>query len=102
MWRDLEVAGASLFIRALRCRIRDVCFCGFDVLFFVWGFLFSDFGGRDAMPYIPRVRDDRCPASALKCCRLGPLGDASGSFSLVLASVCGSFVSVVGFMYLLL
>ncbi len=29
----------------------------------------------------------RCPASALKCVGPGPLGDASGSLSLVLASV---------------
>ena len=29
----------------------------------------------------------RCPASALKCFEPGPLGDASGSFSLVVASV---------------
>ena len=29
----------------------------------------------------------RCPASALKCIEPGPLGDASGSFSLVVASV---------------
>ena len=96
------MTGASFIVRAMRFCLRYVSFFDSSVLFLVWGALFSCFGGRDARPYIPRVRDDRCPASALKCCSPGPLGDASGSFSLVLVSVCGSFVSVVGVMYLLL
>ncbi len=52
--------------------------------------MFSDFGERDARPCVTRVRFvlfERCPASALKCVVPGPLGDASGSFSLVMASV---------------
>ena len=54
----------------------------------VW--LFFRFGERDARPCETRVRlvfFMRCPASALKCVGPGPLGDASGSLSLVLASV---------------
>ncbi len=44
-------------------------------------------GDGVAKPYVPRVRNDRCPASALKCFKPGPLGDVSGNFSLVLAFV---------------
>jgi len=69
-------------------------------LFSGWGFLFSSWGERDARPCITRVRSawfERCPASALKCVGPGPLGDASGSFSLVLASVNVNSVAVVSF-----
>jgi hypothetical protein len=54
------------------------------------GCLISDFGERDARPCVTRARSllfERCPASALRCVVPGPLGDASGSFSLVMASV---------------
>ena len=59
--------------------------------------MFSGFGERDARPCVTRVRIVvfvRCPASALKCVGPGPLGDASGSFSLVVASVNVDFVWV--------
>ncbi len=70
----------------------------------------SGFGERDARPCVTRVHFvlfERSPASALRCVVPDPLGDASGSFSLVVASVnvisvvvsdclyfvmCGSFV----------
>ena len=55
----------------------------------------SGFGERDARPCVTRVRFMfilRCPASALRCVGPGPLGDASGKFSLVLASVNVYFV----------
>ncbi len=60
-----------------------------EVVFFGEGCLFSVFGERDARPCVTRVRFvmfERCPASALRCVGPGPLGDASGSFSLVVAS----------------
>ena len=60
-------------------------------------FLFG-LGGRDARPYVPRVRNGRCPASALECFGPGPLGDASGKFSLVLAFVTVIFVTIAGVM----
>jgi hypothetical protein len=66
-------------------------------LFSVKGFL-SGLGGRDARPCVPRVRSGRFPASALKSFEPGPLGDASGKFSLVLASVNVIFVTFVGVM----
>ena len=59
-------------------------------LFIGWGCFISSWGERDARPCSTRVRSvwfERCPASALICVGPGPLGDASGSFSLVLASV---------------
>ena len=76
---------------------------GFDfvisvVLFSVEGFCISGSGERDARPYVPGVRNSRCPASALMCIEPGPLGDASGKFSLVLASVNVVFTMVVGVM----
>ena len=55
---------------------------------------FSGLGGRDAMLCVPRVRNGRCPASALKCFEPGPLGDASKNFPLVLASVNAIFVTL--------
>ena len=58
----------------------------------------SGFGGRDARPYAPRLRNGRWPASALKCFEPGPLGDASGKFSLVLAYVNIVLLSVSGVM----
>jgi hypothetical protein len=67
-----------------------------DVFFSVLGFALSGFGGRDARPCEPRARNGRCPASALKCIEPGPLGDASGKFSLVLASVNVVFLTVFG------
>ncbi len=50
----------------------------------------SGFGELVARPCVTRVRllfFTRCPASALRCVGPGPLGDASGSLSLALASV---------------
>ena len=81
------MAGASFIVRALQCYLNEVSVCDSEVLFLVWGGLFFGFGGRDARPYVTSVRVNRCPASALKWCTPGPFGDASGSFSLVLASV---------------
>ena len=60
-------------------------------------FLFG-LGGRDARPYVPRVRNGRCPASAPKCFGPGPLGDASVEMSLVLVYVNVIFVTIVGVM----
>ncbi len=65
--------------------------------------MFSGLGGQDARPCVTRVRSvilERCPASALKCFEPGPLGDASGSFSFVLASVNVIFVVVSSCMWL--
>ncbi len=59
----------------------------------------SSLGGRDARTCVPRVHSSCFPASALICIELGPLGDASGSFSLVFASVNGIVVAVASGMY---
>ena len=61
-----------------------------EALEFGEGCLIFRLGERVAWPCGTRVRVMffmRCPASALKCVGPGPLGDASGSLSLVLASV---------------
>ena len=92
------MARASLGVRASQCRGRTISFSIFDVLFFVWGFLFSGLGGRAARPCVPRLLYGRCPASALKRFGPGPLGDASGNFSLVLASMNVIFVTIDGVM----
>ncbi len=54
----------------------------------------------DARLCVARVRNGRCPASALKYFVPGPLGDASGSVSLVVAYVSVSFIYDVIFMRL--
>ena len=57
----------------------------------------SSVGGRAFRPCGTRVRSiisERCPASALTCAGPGPLGDASGSFSLLVASINVDFVAV--------
>ena len=81
--------------RGIFCKVRQVvggivrCWL-LRFLFFGESCLVSGLGERDARPCIARVRRmlfGRCPASALKCIEPGPLGDASGSFSLVVASV---------------
>ena len=62
------------------------------------GCLFSGLVERDARPCVTRVRSvcfERYPASALKCVGPGPLGDASGSISLVVAYVNVVSVAVV-------
>jgi hypothetical protein len=67
-----------------------VSFWLFEVLLSGESCIFSGFGERVARPCVTRVRLmflERCPASALRCVGPGPLGDASGSLSLVLASV---------------
>ena len=69
-------------------------------LFLGWGFCISSWGERDARPCRTRVRSvwfERCPASALICVGPGPLGDASGSFSLVVASMDVNSVAIVSF-----
>ncbi len=52
--------------------------------------MLSGSGEWDTRPCVTRVRPvmfERCSASALKCALPGFLGNASGSFSLVMASV---------------
>ena len=83
--------------RAMQC-LFGCSFLFSEVLFSFGGLFVSGSGGRDARPYGPRVRNVRCPASALMCIEPGPLGDASGRFSLVLASVNIVFTAVVGVM----
>ena len=61
------------------------------------GRVFSGFGERDARPCVTRVRfgiSERCPASTLRCVVPGPLGDASGSLSLVMTSVNVDYADV--------
>ncbi len=60
----------------------------------------SSLGGRDARPCVTSVQSSCCPASALICIEPGPLGDASGRFSLVLASVNVIVVAVASGMWL--
>ena len=91
------MVGASFTVRALQCYLRGAGFSDSEVLSPVEGFLSSS-GGRDARPCVPRVRNGRCPASALKCFETGPLGDASGKFSLVLASVNAIFMAIASVM----
>ena len=81
------MAGAILVVSGLQYMCRGFVVWNFGVFVSVWGFLLSGLGGRDARPSEPRLRFSRRPASALICFELGPLGDASGHFSLVLASV---------------
>ena len=92
------MAGAILVVSGLQCMCRGVVVWNFGVFVSVWGLLLSGFGGRDARPCEPRVRNGRCPASALKCFEQGPLDDASGKFSLVLTSVSVVLLAVVGVM----
>ena len=80
------VGGVLFTFRALQC-LLGFNFCVSEVLFSVEGFCSSGSGERDARPCVPRVRNSRCPASALICIEPGPLVDASGKYSLVLASV---------------
>ena len=72
--------------RAMQC-LFGCSFLFSEVLFSFGGLFVSGSGGRDARPCGPRVRNVRCPASALTCIEPGPLGDASGKLSPVLASV---------------
>jgi hypothetical protein len=92
------VVGASFIVKALHCCLRGISFCVSEVLFSVEGFLLFGSGGRDARPCVPRVRNGRCPASALKFFEPGPLGDAPGKFYLVLASVNVIFMAFAGVM----
>ena len=92
------MAWAILIVSVLRCRWGAAVCWNSGVLFSVLGFLFYGFGGRDARLCEPKVRNCRCPASALKCFEPGPLGDALGKFSLVLASVNVFLLTVVGVM----
>ncbi len=94
------MARASLVVRILISRGRKVGVCRYVVVFFVWALLFSCLGGRDARPCVPRVRFSHCPASALICIGPGPLGDASGNFSLVVAFVNVSFVTATGVIWM--
>ena len=90
------MTGAYLIVSVLQCWCGGVICWDSGVLFSVLGFLLSGFGGRDARTCEPRVRNGRCPTSALKCLEPGPLGDTSGKFSLVLASVNVVLQTVVG------
>ena len=67
--------------------------------FFLVEFFFFFLGGRVARPCVARVHSnclERRPASALICIEPGPLGDASGIFSLVLAFVNVVLLTVFG------
>jgi hypothetical protein len=99
LWRVLGVTGAILIVNVLQCMCGGVVCWDYGVLFSILGFLLSGFDGRDARPCEPRVSNGRCPASALKCFEPGPLGDASGFFPLMLASVNVDLMTVVGDMY---
>ena len=92
------MVGASFNVTSLQFCLRDVCFCDSEVLFSVKGLFLFGSGGRDARPCVPRMRNGRCPASALKCFEPGPKGDASGKFFLVMASVNFIFMTFAGIM----
>ncbi len=92
------MAGAILVVSGLQCMCRGVVVWNSGVFVSVWGFLLSGLGGRDARPCEPRVLFSRCPASALICFEPGSLGDASGNFPLVLASVNVVLLTDVGVM----
>ena len=91
------VVGGLVTFRALQ-RLFGCSFSFSEVLFSFEGLFVSGSGGRDARPCGPMVRNDLCPASALICIEPGPLGDASGKFSHVLASVNVVFKIIVGVM----
>ena len=59
---------------------------------------FSGLWGRGVRLCKPSVRFMRSPASALKCCSPGPLGDASDNFPLAVASLCAKYASFDGVM----
>ncbi len=64
--------------------------------------MLSGFGERDARPRVTWVRYvvfERCPASALACTVPVSLGDASGSFSLVMTYMNVSFVVVSSYLF---
>ncbi len=92
------MAGVISIVNVLQSRCGDIVSWNSSVFFSVLGFWLSGFGGRDASPCEPRARNGRCPASALKCIEPGPLGDASGKFSLVFASVNVVLLTVFGVM----
>ena len=73
---------AILIVSVLQFKCGEVVCWNSEVLFSVLGVFLSGFGGRGARPCEPKVRNGRCPASALKCFEPGPLGDALGSFPL--------------------
>ena len=82
-WDSRFGSGESLGLLGLGCFIFSVSL----VLYFPErGMVFSRPSGRVARPCVLRVRLLRCPASAPKRSCSGPLGDNSGSFSLVLVS----------------
>ncbi len=87
----------DIFIEVLLERKAVVSCCLSEVVFSGEGCLSSVFGERDVGPCVTRVRSvmfECCPASALRCVVSGPLGDTSGSFSLVMAYVNVSFAAV--------
>ena len=94
------MARASLVVIILQGRGRKVGFCRFAVFVLFGVCLFSGLGCRDDRHCVPRVRFSRCPASALKCIGMGPLGDASGNLSLVVASVNIGCVTIAGAMWM--
>ncbi len=91
------VVGVLFTFRALQ-RLLGFSFIFYEVLFSFEGGFVSGSGGRDARPCGPRVRNGRCPASALTCIEPGPLGYASGKFSPVLASANAVFKAFAGVM----
>ncbi len=103
--RCLCSRGTCGYISSLYYRVEGVIlgFMGL-LLFFLVGVFFSSRGGRvghvDARPCVTRVHIVRFPASALRCVVPGPLGDASGSVSAVVASVHVCVIFVVLFMRL--
>ena len=89
---DLRVVGASFTVRALHCCLRGVSFCDSEVLFSVEVFFF-----------LVRVVGTQGPVyqgcgMVLICIEPDSLGDASGKFFLVLASVNVVLLIVVGVM----
>ena len=75
--------------------VSSVC-CIVFVFFPSRGLRFLGLNGRDARLYIQRVSLLRCQVSALRCSGLGPLVDALGRSSRVLAYVNVESVTVCG------
>jgi hypothetical protein len=73
---------------------------GVGRLDFVGLLFFVLFGVFCFLVWVVGTQGPMYPASALKCIGPGPLGDASGNFSLVVASVNVGFVTVACVMWM--